>query len=327
MFLLWNKAMSVTLLSPDWKLKQSGPELLVSKCSHLGLIKVTDEQAAAFLQGQVTADVTSLKENDWCWGAHCDPKGKMAASFRLFKAKDAFWMMMPKSTLGVDLPQLQKYAVFSKVSLIDASNNWLMFGVSGTGAKEFVTSRFGECRDNVSHFDSAIVLRDGLRYVVAIDADDIDNAFLDTSIYESSSWQALEIASGYPNIGANHSGEYVPQMCNLDAIGGISFTKGCYMGQETVARMKYRGGNKRALFILSGAVSELITKDNFIEIELESGYRKAGNIIEFVQRGDQVLLTAVLSNDTDSNASFRIAGDLSSQLAVTPLPYDLSSEE
>ncbi|MBM7073424.1 tRNA-modifying protein YgfZ [Shewanella sp. 202IG2-18] len=315
--------MSVTLHNPTWPLTGEQPELLIAKLSHFGLISVTDEQAATFLQGQVTADVTGLAETDWCWGAHCDPKGKMLASFRLFKAQEAIWMLLPKTTVDADLPQLQKYAVFSKVTLSDATTDKLLFGIAGSGASVFIEKHFGELSGRVSESNSVIILQDNERYVLVVDADaELD--FLDgEAVFESSSWQALEVASGYPNIAANHSGAYIPQMCNLDALAGISFTKGCYMGQETVARMKYRGGNKRALYILEGTVNNQLTKDGFVEVALENGHRKAGNIVEYVQRGSEVLMTVVLANDTDETAHFRVAGDSESQLVIKPLPYVL----
>lgn len=97
------------------------------------------------------------------------------------------------------------------------------------------------------------------------------------------------------------------------------------MGQETVARMKYRGGNKRALYIVTGTVSAPVTNDSQLEIALEDGegYRRAGTIIECVQRDEQVLLTAVLANDTDMDAKLRIADDTASQLSLIALPYSL----
>ncbi|MFT5790630.1 MAG: folate-binding Fe-S cluster repair protein YgfZ, partial [Shewanella sp.] len=110
---------------------------------------------------------------------------------------------------------------------------------------------------------------------------------------------------------------------------GISFNKGCYMGQETIARMKYRGGNKRALYIVSGTVSAELTADSQLEIALEedAGFRRAGTIIESVQRDQQVLFTAVLANDTPMDATLRIAGDDTSQLSVIALPYSLEESD
>lgn len=319
--------MSVTLHNPTWALNSSHPDLLISKLSHLGLIRVTDEQAGAFLQGQVTTDVAGLNTNDWAWGAHCDPKGKMLASFRLFKTQADHWLLMPKSTVAVDLPLLQKYAVFSKVALTDSTSTKLVFGIAGSEASAFITKHFGEIAQKVTEYDGSIIVEDGDRYLVVVDIDS-DLIFLEgEAIYESSSWQTLEISAGYPNISANQSGAYIPQMCNLDAIGGISFTKGCYMGQETVARMKYRGGNKRALYILGGSIVNQLTKDGFVEIELESGHRKAGNIVEYVQRDNEAIMTVVLANDTDVNAQFRVAGDTESSLKIIPLPYSLTADE
>ncbi|RYV02902.1 tRNA-modifying protein YgfZ [Shewanella sp. OPT22] len=315
--------MSVTLHNPTWSLTGEQPELLIAKLSHFGLISVTGEQAATFLQGQVTADVTGLAETDWCWGAHCDPKGKMLASFRLFKSQHAIWMLLPKTTVDADLPQLQKYAVFSKVTLSDSTTDKLLFGIAGSGASAFIEKHFGALSSRVSESNGVIVLQDSERYVLVVDADAELDFLEGEAVYESSSWQALEVAAGYPNIAANHSGAYIPQMCNLDALGGISFTKGCYMGQETVARMKYRGGNKRALYILSGTVNNQLTKDGFVEVALESGHRKAGNIVEYVQRGSEVLMTVVLANDTDESARFRVAGDPESHLEIKPLPHEL----
>ncbi|RLV59211.1 tRNA-modifying protein YgfZ [Parashewanella curva] len=319
--------MSVTLHNPDWSLQETVPDLLIAKLSHLGIISAEGQQASSFLHGQVTADVAGLSENNWVWGAHCDPKGKMLASFRLVRAYEQFLMLMPKSTVAADLPQLQKYAVFSQVTLDDASDQWVIFGVAGAKAEAFVSERFGEISSKVTVVNDGFIIKDSERFLILMSTGKASELFGDQKVYESSSWQALEIANGYPNVSANHRGEYIPQMCNLQAVGGISFNKGCYMGQETVARMKYRGGLKRALFILEGNVSGKLNKDAILEIELESGFRKAGNIIEYVQRDDEVLLTAVLANDTDSSAHLRVAGDLDSRLQIKSLPYSLEEDE
>lgn len=317
--------MSITLQNAYWSLDSKLPELFISKLSHLGLISLEGEQAERFLQSQVTSDVARLNNYDWCWGAHCDPKGKMLASFRLFKALNNLWMLMPKSTAATDLPHLQKYAVFSKVTLTDATISKHIYGVAGVDGASFMHHHFGEIAQAVTEVDGVIIIKDDERFLLVVDADTTHRFLQGQKIYDSSSWQGLEILSGYPNISANHSGEFIPQMCNLEAIGGISFEKGCYMGQETVARMKYRGGNKRALYILSGTVSNQLTKDGFVEIELDNGHRKAGNIIEYVQRDSQVLMTVVLANDTDAQARFRVAGDSESVLTIRPLPYSIEN--
>jgi len=318
--------MTISVNQPDWDFISTSPALILSSLSHMGLIEITGEQGRSFIHGQVTTDITALSPNEWKWGAHCDPKGKMLASLRTFAMGDSLFMLLPKSTLNLDLPHLQKYAVFSKADLADVSDDYHIIGIAGAEAQAFATEHFGDVSQALNLVDQGVILRDGDRYIAIVNSAAAETLISQSgqTLFDARAWQALEIKAGYPNIDAAHSGQYVAQMCNLQAIDGISFTKGCYMGQETIARMKYRGGNKRALYILSGTTSQTISTETQLEIALEDGFRRGGNIIECVQYGDKVLLTAVLPNDTDNNAQLRIAEDESSQLAIIELPYSLA---
>ncbi|MCL1139994.1 tRNA-modifying protein YgfZ [Shewanella pneumatophori] len=323
--------MTLSTSQPTWPLTGPQPELLFAELSHLGLMSVTGEQGRSFIHGQVTTDISSLENDQWRWGAHCDPKGKMLATFRTFAKDETLFLMMPKQTLALDLPQLQKYAVFSKVELTDVTDAWLLLGVAGEQAETWLTEQFGQLSPELTLIDNGMIIHDAGRYIVAIERAHADalTAKIDTGVVTADAWQALEILAGYPNLGASHQGQFVPQMCNVQAVNGISFKKGCYMGQETVARMKYRGGNKRALYIISGKVSAPLTDDSQLEIALEDGegYRRAGTIIESTQRGEQVLLTAVLANDTELDAKLRVAGDEASTLSLIALPYSLEEQD
>lgn len=318
--------MSNTTITPDWQLNSRLPNLMIAKLDHLGLIQVTGEQSRQFMQGQVTSDIEHQTADKYLWGAHCDPKGKMLASFRSFFHGDDLLLLMPKDTIKVDLPQLQKYAVFSKAELTDVSDNWILLGVAGVNATQFITDNIAPITADVTQCNAGLIIKDTDRYLLMLTKDRTQalQDQMSTPFYDATAWQALEITSGYPNIFASLSGQYIPQMCNLQAINGICFTKGCYMGQETVARTKYRGGNKRALYILKGSSQSDIDANTVVEVELEDGnYRKAGNIIEAVKRDGDVLLTAVLANDTPNQAKLRLSNDLTSQLTIQPLPYSL----
>ncbi|QSX37879.1 tRNA-modifying protein YgfZ [Shewanella sedimentimangrovi] len=317
--------MTFTVSQPQWSLDSQGPALGLCLLNHLGLIRISGEQGRSFIHGQVTADISSLANDAWCWGAHCDPKGRMLASFRAFSLGDALALMMPRSALEIDLPQLKKYAVFSKAELVDASGDWTLLGVMGSEAKAFVEAKFGPCDAALTALEQGAVIRDKARYILVLPKADAEALMAGSGqpLYDASAWQALEIRDGYPNLAANHANEYIPQMCNLQALDGISFTKGCYMGQETVARTHYRGGNKRALYVLSGTAATKVRLESTLEIAVEGGHRKAGNIIEVVQRDNQVLLTAVLANDTPADALLRLADDLGAELRPLPLPYSL----
>ncbi|MGL5392756.1 MAG: tRNA-modifying protein YgfZ [Shewanella sp.] len=315
--------MTIAVSTPDWDLDASLPPLVLTHLSHLGLIKIVGEQGRSFIHGQVTTDISSLAADQWRWGAHCDPKGKMLASFRTFAIGDALFMLMPADTIAVDLPQLQKYAVFSKATLSNDTSAWTLLGVAGEAAKQFVASHFGDTEQALTLVDQGAILKDGDRFILMLTPEAASAITSAAQVVDASAWQALEINAGYPNLAPSHANQYVPQMCNLQALNGISFNKGCYMGQETIARMKYRGGNKRALYILSGHTELTLNLDSAIEIALEDGFRRGGQIIEWVQRGNQVLLTAVLANDTPNDAKLRFAEDVSSSLTIKPLPYSL----
>ncbi|MCL1089960.1 tRNA-modifying protein YgfZ [Shewanella profunda] len=317
--------MTISVSTPHWDLDASLPPLMLANLSHMGLIKVVGEQGRSFIHGQVTTDISSLADNQWRWGAHCDPKGKMLASFRTFAIQDALFMLMPKDAIEVDLPQLQKYAVFSKASLSNVSEQWTLLGVAGEQASQFVNKHFGDIQQELTLIEHGVILKDADRFILVLtpEAAAALVAQSELSVFDASAWQALEISAGYPNLAASHASQYVPQMCNLQAVNGISFNKGCYMGQETIARMKYRGGNKRALYILHGHTSLQISLASGLEIAIEDGFRRGGQIIEFVQRGNQVLLTAVLANDTSNDTKLRFADDEQSSLTIQALPYSL----
>ncbi|QHD53945.1 tRNA-modifying protein YgfZ [Shewanella algae] len=320
--------MSICVSQPDWPLDAGIPDLLISRLSHLGLLAVTGEQGRSFIHGQVTTDISSLTAEQWRWGAHCDPKGKMLSSFRTFALGDALILMMPRDTLAADLPQLKKYAVFSKAELVDVSDDYSLLGIAGAKAATWLAKQFPgfSPEQQVSAVDDGVVLQDGERFILVLPKARAD-ALCQQPPVDASAWQELEILAAYPNLPASHMGQFVPQMCNLQAINGISFTKGCYMGQETVARMKYRGGNKRALYILKGKATVDVTPETTLEMALDEGFRKGGSIIEAVQRNGELLLTAVLANDTEVGAKFRIADDENSELTVLPLPYSLEEQE
>ncbi|MFQ6370842.1 tRNA-modifying protein YgfZ [Shewanella sp. YIC-542] len=319
--------MSIAAPQLSWAPDAPLPALLISPLSHLGLMQVTGEQNRSFLHGQITADVNALDANRWCWGAHCDPKGKMLSAFRLFAIADSMMLLMPKELLSSDLPEFRKYAVFSKAELDDVSAQWTILGITGTGAADWLHGQFPQFNREqpLCQLEQGVILNDGERFLLILPTQAAAERVQEMPLYHHSAWQALEILAGYPGLDAAHQGQFVPQMCNLQALDGISFTKGCYMGQETVARMKYRGGNKRALYILKGHCSANVTPASTLELAMEEGFRPQGTIVEAVQNGDQLLLSAVLPNDTPADARFRIADDPQSLLALQPLPYTLEN--
>jgi folate-binding protein YgfZ len=146
-------------------------------------------------------------------------------------------------------------------------------------------------------------------------------------IFSESIWQLIEICEGVPLLSASSIGEFVPQMLNVQAIHGISFTKGCYLGQETVARMQYLGKNKRALFALIGS-AETVAADMVIEKQLGEQWKRAGIIQNsYTADNETVYIQAVLTNDIEADAVLRLKDQPNSQFSIQPLPYSLTTQE
>ncbi|MFC5705982.1 tRNA-modifying protein YgfZ [Aeromonas eucrenophila] len=282
----------------------------------LAITSLTGQDRAKYLQGQVTCDVNALQPGQSSLGGHCDPKGKLWSDFRLLCLEDRLLMLTKPSVLVRQLPELKKFAVFAKVEI--GENHGQAVGVAGQGTDGWVATRFG--------LSQTALIEGGM--AVRVEADrwllvSEQPLAIDLPAGNESLWWGLEIKAGMPHLEAVHQGEYIPQMLNLQALDGISFTKGCYMGQEIVARAKYRGANNRALFVLAGQANEPVASGDPLEIRLGDNWRRSGMVLNAWQQEGQLWLTAVLPKDTEADAQFRLKQDEGSSLALQPLPYPL----
>lgn len=268
------------------------------------LIEAHGADAEKYLQGQLTADLIALPSSANTLAAHCDPKGKMNAIFRLLKVdSEQFFLLIKKDLLPSALDALKKYAVFSKISF--DLRDWQIVGLIGKKCGKI------EPRFTLEIDEQRAILLNESALPINFNADE-------------KIWESADIQAGLPNLSAATQNLFIPQALNLQAIEqAISFTKGCYIGQETVARAKYRGANKRAMFILKGKTQTLPAIGDEIEMRLESNWRKTGSIINAVNLDGLLWLLVVLNNDIDPTQVFRLAQD-ETALAVQPLPYALN---
>lgn len=269
------------------------------------IISVSGVDAEKFLQGQLTCDVNSLVVGQSTLTAHCDPKGKMTSVFRLFRvATEQFYLIIHHSLLPFALDCLKKYAVFSKVAF--AHLDWQIVGVLNEKMNSEIVADF---RLNLAMQDAVILLN-----IVPKD-------LVFTGTIEQ--WEQAEIQAGYPIFTQESQGEFIPQALNLQCIEqSISFHKGCYIGQETVARAKYRGLNKRAMFIFTALTEQSVQIGSEIEMQLENGWRKTGFILSAVHLDQVLWLQVVLNNNVEPDTLFRLAGS-DVLLNQIPLPYHL----
>jgi hypothetical protein len=223
-----------------------------------GLIRVGGEDAVDFLQGQLTNDVRALTADHSQLSSYCSPKGRMMASFRLFRLGDDILIQLPRTRLGPILRRLRMFVLRSKVTLEDASDDLVQIALAGDCAPEILGDLAPGAADETVQGDGLVVVRvagDRPRFLAtgtpaAITAlwQQAANRAIPAG---ASAWRLLDIRAGIPVVEEETVEAFVPQMTNLQLINGVSFTKGCYTGQEVVARMQYLGKLKRRMFRVS----------------------------------------------------------------------------
>jgi len=225
---------------------------------HLSVVMVTGKDAGKLLQGQITCNVNDISETKSSLTAMCNPKGRVIATFLLVKKADTFLLILPVELLETIKKRLQMFVLRSDVKIRDSSDELCLLGLCEPEQpiQSFVTEAQ---QDIISVNLPALTSRKML-------ITDVDNAMrywsgqVDTQgfrIASSDEWRYLDIVSGIPWITTETSEEFIPQMLNLDKLGGISFNKGCYTGQEIVARTHYLGKAKREMFLAECQTSVL----------------------------------------------------------------------
>ena len=283
----------------------------------LAITRLTGNDRVKYLQGQVTCDVNTLQPGQSTLGGHCDPKGKLWSDFRLLCLDESLLLLTKPSVLARQLPELKKFAVFAKVEIGEFQGQAI--GLAGQGTDAWIAAQYG--LQETGLVEGGMAVRVEAERWLLVSEQPLD---IGLPVGQESLWWGLDIKAGIPHLEAVHQGEYIPQMLNLQALDGISFTKGCYMGQEIVARAKYRGANNRALFVLAGQASGPVASGDTLEIQLGDNWRRSGMVLNAWQHDGQLWLTAVLPKDTEADASFRLKQEEGSRLALQPLPYSLT---
>lgn len=230
-------------------------ETVICDLSHLGLLQLDGADAATFLQGQVTNDVKQLNGQTAHYSGYCSPKGRMLALFLAFAHQGHIHLQLPEELVAAIAKRLKMYVMRSKVEIQDVSDSIIKFGLSGPHAVELLSPLFANIPQQdfelVTHENGALLKLPGTqpRFEIFTDlanATAIWNKLVQhAKVSGAAFWEMLEIQAGIPEVYTKTQEEFVPQMLNLDLLNGINFKKGCYTGQEIVARTHYLGTVKR----------------------------------------------------------------------------------
>ena len=298
--------------------------------SHEGVLAVRGVDASKFLQGQLTCNLDYLSDAKATLGARCTQKGRMQSSFRILLEGDGCLLAMASELIEAQLADLKKYAVFSKSKLTDESAAWVRLGVhNGDAALASLGLDLPQDTDAVARGNELIAIRVSPAraevWVRAEQAADIQSQ-LAAQLPEGSlnDWLLGQIEAGIGQVFGSTREEFIPQMINLQAVGGVSFKKGCYTGQEIVARMQYLGKLKRRLYRLSLADQGLPEPGTALFSSVHAS--AVGNVVIAALADHGVQLLAVLQADAAESGDIHLGGPDGPALHLADLPYQLDSK-
>ena len=293
------------------------------------IVRVSGADNRKYLQSQTTCDIDQLGDDTFLRGAHCDAKGKTWSVFHLLQHNDELLVVAFRDELSASVAQWRKFGVFSKVSFAAAQDSFATLGIGGAGAEKLIDQlgfKLPDGNGRLSRHNGGVLLQLAAEHFMLIlpKADAIALLDSDYPLAAPTLWLKQHILHGLCYLEQPLIGEFVPQMLNLQAVDAISFTKGCYLGQETVARMKYLGRNKRAAWILQAETDEAPAAGCDIEQQFNDNWRRVGQVINAVNINNQLWLIAVLPNDITPADTLRLKSDSAPALQLLPLPYPLS---
>lgn len=273
--------------------------------NHRELLAISGEDSESFLQGQLSCDLSELSEYDSCLGCLCDNKGRVLASFTLWKIKNVFYLEMETGVAVIAEQHLKKYSVFYKSELAIKTTEFDRIGLIGVESLNYLESLLPEIpsSENQITLSSAegIFLRmadaKNLRYELWQSKK--TNSELLPQEGKLEAWKVFDQKQGLYSLQAEDSGLYTPQELNYDQLGHISFTKGCYTGQEIVARMHYRGKAKKRLYLLEVHADSSPEKNMIISTEDDKTVGKIIDIASIAKNLYQIQAIAKEFNNLD----------------------------
>lgn len=245
--------------NPRRELLASSAGDIIADLSERGLISVGGTDAATFLQGQFTNDIHLVDAGHSQLSGYCSPKGRLLALLRVFRRDDAYCLQLPRALLDATLARLKKFVLMSRVTLEDARTALVGIGLAGPRGEEILARLVSEVprgADAAVRDQDLTVLRlpgNQPRFALYGPVEAMERTWTALAAHAApvgaAAWGRLDVLAGMPDIHPGTVEEFIPQTVNLDLLGGINFKKGCYTGQEIIARLHYRGSVKRRLYL------------------------------------------------------------------------------
>jgi folate-binding protein YgfZ len=269
--------------SPESRPVANVPDSLLCDLNHFGVLRISGDDAAAFLHAQFTNDVMALEVGAVQLNAWCSPKGRLLVTVNLWRRQDGYYMLMPTALMAAIHKRLKMFVLRSRVLIEDVSSESVRMGVVGAGLAPQTPSPIP--------FVEQISLSSRRTLLIAPPAAAVTlwtQLSAASSPVGSDAWDAAQIREGLITVLPPTQDQFVPQMANFELVGGVSFKKGCYPGQEIVARTQYRG----------------ILKRRMARAKVPEGYNvEVGSAVYSPEFGDQVVGMVAMIAPVDGASS------------------------
>ncbi len=298
--------------------------------SHEGILAVRGPDAKTFLQGQITCHLGYVSDERSSLGARCTPKGRMLSSFRVLLENDGYLLAMDQDILVAQMAELQKFAVFSKTKLTDDSALWSRFGLyQGDAALTALGIELPTETNSTVHHNNMIAVRassDLSELWVHADEGPCLRKRLLGHLSEAplNTWLLAQIRSGIGHVTMPTREQFIPQMLNLPALDAVSFKKGCYTGQEIVARMQYLGKLKRHMYRFQLATENIPAAGTALLSPVHSS--SVGEVVSAARSEYGIELLATALDDAVGDGRIYLDGDEKNLLEQLELPYALDTD-
>ncbi|MBT9566748.1 MAG: folate-binding protein YgfZ [Thiobacillus sp.] len=300
---------------------------IVADLSQLGVIACRGDDTATFLQGQLTNDVRALHADGAQWSGYCSPKGRLLGNFLTWRQGEDYCLQLSGDILASVQKRLSMFIMRAKVQARDASDETVRMVVAGAAAAAAVKTAMGavpdaSMRSVASEVGHVIRVGDD-KFVLSVVPERAEAVWM--SLRQTATpvgapvWDWLRLNAGIPMIVAATQEQFVPQMVNLEVIGGVSFQKGCYPGQEIVARSQYLGKLKRRMFLAHVDV-EAAPGDSLFSADFDG--QATGTVVNAAPApsgGFDVLAVAQVESAASHTLHLKTADGAA--LVLKPLPY------
>ena len=296
----------------------------MTELTHLGVICATGEDAATFLQGQLTQDVLSLGLSEARLAAFCNAKGRMQASFVVFKRSEhEILLVCNRDILAATLKRLSMFVMRARARLTDASDEFRLLGVVG-GATELIAAcaRSAWAKADIGTAN-VVFLPPGFGQTRALWCAPLAEPVPDVPLLDIKLWHWLTVQSGIAMISQPIFEAFVPQMLNYESVGGVNFKKGCYPGQEIVARSQFRGTLKRRAYLVHTEGQPTVGQEVFSALDADQPCGLVAACAANPAGGFDAIVSMQTAAAGEDAGQLTLGSAAGPGLRLLPLPYKL----